>query len=580
MSSETLKTYYLDTVNQNKLRNYVLTQLSKEYNIQPVVNEINSKFPKIMSYIADNIVENKNLPIQKNLDYLNRVTIERCLSGFANILEPYKLSINPLPPKHDPLPPKATPVEKDNGDVTNMYSKLMSERDYSNIPISNLSTPVAKLQIDGQPPQFAETDGILPLPTVPEEPEQQIIPNYGVRQLAFKDRIEQMKQGRVNLQDQRNQVDLETRDQNFRQNYMGEQPKPTVNYNNDLQDNKALHLDNQNLKNIGKNLMNDKEIDDYRYSEYKGTKQMDFRNIDRQLFLNSKDRIWYGEVKNNIVQPGLEPYRYRFQMNNQREKGIYLQNRHKNITSIRIVAVYISIVEVETALSPYIFVYVPELDNRLETSLSNRKYVLAVLTKDDRIGNQVKYINFLTSNIYYPSPLAELPTMTFEILNPLGYVYNDSKDDLKIIEIAVDDLDNPNNIIFTSNKYFKSKQYITGDVLLVKNFAFINGSNTRITSYINRDQGNLITTPESLIINNEYLNKVYISLPKTILDDGTQVLDPMSIELVNFLKANSNPYSEVYGQFINLNLQPSIIMEISKIEPNSKEINVSRVTII
>lgn len=579
MSSNTLKTYYLDTVNQNKIRNYVMTQLSKEYNIQPIVNQINSKFPKIMSYIAENMVENKNLNVQQNLDNINRMTIDRCMSAFSNILAPYAIAKNPPVPQHDPLPPKATPVTTDNTDVNDMYSRLMNERDYNKAPISNLSTPIAKLDIDGQAPQFALTDGILPLPTVPEEPEQQIIPDYGVRQLAFKERIEQMKKGRTNLQEQRNQIDIETRDQNFRQNYMGEKPQE-VNYSNDLQDNRALHLDNQNIKNIGMDLMPQKDIDEFRYSEYKTTKQMDFRTIERQLFINSKDRIWYGEVMNNSIQGGLEPFRYRFQMNNQRETGIYLQNRHRNITAIRIVAVYISIVEVETALSPYIFIYVPELDNRLETSLPNKKYVLAVLTKDDRIQNQVKYINFLTSNIYYPSPLAELPNLTFEILNPLGYLYNDSKDDLKIAKIGIDNLANPKNIIFYSNKYFKSKQYITGDVLLVKNFNFSDNSNRAITQFINREQGHLITTPDTIIINNEYINVIYIALPFTVLDNGTTVLDPMSNELVSYITTNSNPYDGVYGQFINLNLQPSIIIEISKIEPNSKEINVSRVQLI
>ena len=65
-----------------------------------------------------------------------------------------------------------------------------------------------------------------------------------------------------------------------------------------------------------------------------------------------------------------------------------------------------------------------------------------------------------------------------------------------------------------------------------------------------------------------------------MMDNGTKVLDPMIIELQSYLTANGNPYTNVYGALINLHLQPSVIMELTKLEPNSKEINQSKVTII
>ncbi len=118
------------------------------------------------------------------------------------------------------------------------------------------------------------------------------------------------------------------------------------------------------------------------------------------------------------------------------------------------------------------------------------------------------------------------------------------------------------------------------DILLIKNFGFKDGSNSQLKSYLNRDEGHTITTPEEIVNNNKYYNKIYIELPVIVLDDGQILLNPMIIELQAYLTNSGNPVGNVYGALMNLILQPSIIMEISKLEPNSKEINQSRVTLI
>ena len=231
-------------------------------------------------------------------------------------------------------------------------------------------------------------------------------------------------------------------------------------------------------------------------------------------------------------------------------------------------------------MPPYIFVYVPELENRVETSLTNRKYVFAILTKDDIIGNQLKYVNFLSNNYYDPTPLSEMNNMTFEILNPLGYLYNDCKDDLLIAAIGLDNLTTPTYITITTNKVYKSVKYNNKDILIIQNFGFADNSNVALKNYLNEPKGHTITTPIAMTESNEYLQIIYIQIPFIMMDNGTKVLDSMIIELQTYLTANENPSTNVYGAFINLHLQPSVIMELTKLEPNSKEINQSKVTII
>ena len=170
--------------------------------------------------------------------------------------------------------------------------------------------------------------------------------------------------------------------------------------------------------------------------------------------------------------------------------------------------------------------------------------------------------------------------VSFEILNPLGFLYNDSKDDLLVAALGLEDINNPKYLVITTNKVYVSKKYNPKDVLIIQNFAFTDGSNTALKNYLNRPEGHTITTPKVLIDTNDYLQVIYIEMPVIIMDNGTILLDPMIIEFQSYLLANGNPATNVYGALMNLLLQPSIIMEITKLEPNSQEINQSQVTII
>jgi len=553
--SVNLKAYYLDADNQKKIRNYVMTELSKKYDIQPVLPQMNERFDRITQFISNNVMADSSKSFEQNLERINKITVEQLLSALSNVLTPFEKK------KNAAEVPASSNSDEDQSDVNDLYNQMMNEREYSGIAVSNLSTPVARV-VNSRTPQFN-------LPPIQEEN------NSNARSTGFMERLELLKQNRGTFMEQRNAIDLETREQNYKQNVLGEN-SPVVN--NDLLNTRTAYNDNFNTDNVGKDLVSREEIQSHRFEEFKNEPSMDYRKIDRQFFFCSKDRLWSGPVVNNTIQPALEPFRYRLVLNNNKAQGIYLQNRQKNIESIRVVSVYISLNEISSSSPPYIFVFIPELENRVETSLVNRKYVFAILLKDDVIANQIKYINILTTNTYYPTPLAEINNLTFEILNPLGNLYNESKDDLTIKKLGLDNLNNPTAYVITTNKPFRSIKYNARDVLIIQNFGFSDNSNPSLVSFMNDPNGHTITTPENVISNNTFMDQIYIEIP--LNESGGVIMDTMLNEFKTYLNQQGNPTSNVYGALLNLQLQPSVIVEITKLEPKSNEITTSRVTIV
>jgi hypothetical protein len=557
----TVQATFLDNANKNQLHNYVMTELSKEYNIQPQISAISQKFIQIMNYISEKIPLDQTKSFQQNLEYLNKTTIEKSLQGFRSMLESYAHQ-QAAPQKAQPQQPQQEQQEQDMPDINDMYSKLLNERDYSSIQPSTKLTNQSTYITDLSPIQEESS-----------------------RMSEFHRRMDNLRQNRNVFQEERNQLDLQTRDNNHRVSVLGQSTSENMksteqtslqNYANTLENSNVVYDDKFSVTNVGREIVSKDEFQSHRYDEYKGTTEMKYRHIQRQVFLNSKDRRWYGDVVNNVVQPGLEMARYRFQLNNSTTQGVHLQNRHKNITTIRVVSIYISLNElILSNIPPYIFIYIPELENRLETSLPNRKFVFTILTKDDVIGNQLKYVNFLSTNNYEMNPLAELNNLTFEILNPMGYLYNQTNDDLNVISIQLNDLLNPEYIIITTNHTFLSKQYIMGDVLILKNFTFTNNPTTQLiyfANFMNRDQGHHIMTPLAVTQSSQYSNRIYLALPRN--PDNT--ID----SIIDELKSFPDEITDVVGVILNITLQPSIVMEITKIEPDSSNINVGKVQVI
>ena len=256
MSSTNLKSYYLDSSNQNKLRNYVMTELSKKFNIQPVIGQLNERFNRITEVISNNVVSDNKLNLLQNLERINKITVDQLLNAFSQILVPYEKNKGPTMENKS--------MEPTNEDVNDLYSKLMNERDYTDNPPTSASTPISQINKNSaQTTQFT-------LPTILEDRSES-----SNRNSSFIERIELLKQNRSTLMEQRNQVDIETRSQNYKQNVLGESEK--VNYNTDLENNQAIYNDNFNVKNVGTDLVSINEIIDQRFAEYKYEKSMDYR---------------------------------------------------------------------------------------------------------------------------------------------------------------------------------------------------------------------------------------------------------------------------------------------------------------
>jgi hypothetical protein len=566
------KNQFLSANNENRIKTHIMTELSKKYNIQPMIKSIDTKILQIMKHIHQTVSIPRELSQNDSIQYLNNLTIEQSMNGFSEILKPYIFKSN-------------SESQIVNNDVNNEYEKLMKEREYSN---SNIPVNVKSVQ-----------DTITEIPNTENSLYDELLGNYmninsGVdkrltsipevldlseRKNNFNVRITEMKMNRNKMMEERNLIDLEKIKKNAEQQN-GEYYK-SENNTKDNQNNlevKSISYNNLNeISNIGNELIDKKLLEQYRYDEFKTN--MKYKTFDRQFLVNSKDRRWFGEVENNTITPGLEPFRYRFGINNNKTSGIYLQNRQKNVSAIRITTVYISMNELDTTetgyMPPYIYVYIPELENRIETSNINRKFIFAVLTLDDRLNGQLKYINFISANYYLTNPIADLSNMTIEILNPLGQIYSESKDNLKIKSIDIDDQANPKSIIISLDKFVKKSQYNKGDIVIIKNYGV--GLFDNFTSFMNRESGHFIKTNPST---DEFVDKLYIDIPKKANPNGLYVIQPFFQDIVNLIINNQNPYASTEGVIINTNLQPVVLFEISKIEPNAKGLSQGSITII
>lgn len=566
---------FLSSANENRIKTHIMTELSKKYYIEPMIKTIDTKINQIMKHIYQSVSIPKDVSILNSIDYLNKITIEQSINGFADILKPYFINSD-------------STKELENNDVNNEYEKLMKEREYtSNILPVNIKSV---------------KEAITEIPTTENNLYDELLGNYlnmnsgldkrltsipellelSDRKNSFNERILEMKVNRNKIIEERNLVDLEKIKKNSLQQLGDYLPSENNENYKDKQNNLETQSNSYNnvndVSNIGSDLIEKKLLEKYRFDEYKT--EIKYNTFDRQFLVNSKDRRWFGDIENNIINPGLEPYRYRFGINNNKMSGIYLQNRQKNVSAIRITTVYISMNELDTSdtgyIPPYIYIYIPELENRIETSNINRKFIFAVLTLDDnRLNGQLKYINFLSANYYVDNPIADLSNMTIEILNPLGYMYSDSKDNLKIKSMNIDSQTDPKSIILTLDKFVRRTQYNRGDIIIIQNYGV--GLVNSFTNFMNRETGHFIKLNPST---DEFVDKIYIDVPKQANTNGLFTIQPFFQDIISLIISNNNPYSATEGVLINVNLQPVVIFEISKIEPKSKGLSQENITII
>ena len=225
-----VKNYFLSSANTNQLKNIVFTQLSKEYNIQPMIPTMNQKFGQIMNYISDKINIEPRLSFDQNINNLNKVLVDKATQGFRTILTPHSYNNN-ISPKNVVAEPislnqsNKVVSEPEMPDVNDLYSRLLNETDYSS---SNTSKPVVinppqitnlntnnNVQIKNDTSNLLNfTQPYLPLEPIHEEPID--------RNDMFQKKLNNLRTNRnATVQEERNLIDLETRESNFITNILG-----------------------------------------------------------------------------------------------------------------------------------------------------------------------------------------------------------------------------------------------------------------------------------------------------------------------------------------------------------------------
>jgi hypothetical protein len=537
-----LSELYLSKNNQHKVINIVLTELSKDYNINLKIAELRDKIILVMNNLVQKYKVEPNTPTLVQLEKLNELTITNCKNSFASILTPYD--------------------DNKNSDVEDTYSKMLKERELitDNTNSTNITTSN----------NISNIVNNAKLTTITEEP----IYNYEIdnnRIQLFSSRLDELKSNRMKFLNDRNKVDLEMIHKN--KNDMLGTSSNTITHVNNLPNMPDESMNN--IDNVGKLILDKKELADHRYTDYSGN--ITYNHNMSQFVVCAKDRVWNGTVENNVYSTGLEPYRYRFVISSSNDKGIYLQNRQKNISSIRIVTLLISIAvtteSTDTYFAPYLYIYIPELENRVETSIPSRKYVFCMLSFDGILGRHAKYINFISSNHYNITPLSDLNNITIEILAPSGKLISDIRDNYRIVSMALDNATNPQQIILTLDKYYKSIMFAVNDIVIIRNYGTGAGVVNAFTQYMNNEAGLFIKANPST---DEYLNTIYISVPKEIGSDGR----PVTATYFNDVITNIAIYSTMQGYILNSTHQPVLLFEIGKISLENPSINQNTTTIV
>jgi len=349
---------------------------------------------------------------------------------------------------------------------------------------------------------------------------------------------------------------------------------------------------------------------------------MAYKEVENNLFIYSADRDW----TSNILINGLPESRYNFSVtfdpaNNQSGFGAKVATniKFKNIVRIEFVkaimptesfdvlttssstagtptpGLYTSILSL-----PYVQVRVPELNvNGYGTNdgINNAFAAIsydAYWSSDSNAGNR-GYARMIPKflkcqKVYYPTPLATLQKLTFQLQRPDGNLISTSVDTLDISGVFM-----PSNTATTTNyratgaaswewiwitsKTYFSKFLITqGDRIIFKNVAMnanITGGNaTSLVNFINRDEGHLVcdvgrltgSTYADGVNTAGYANGIIIRNSFADPTTGSTSVNSWVPSIAATL--NSNP-STTAGRLINMNHQVQIIMRVITREMDS-----------
>lgn len=202
--------------------------------------------------------------------------------------------------------------------------------------------------------------------------------------------------------------------------------------------------------------------------------------------------------------------------------------------------------------------------------------------------------------IFYPTPLATLPTLHLSLTKPNGELINNSMDGMEVFSIDVSQM---YYLKVTTKKYFNKDAFFKGDYIRLKEFTIfkllkltIENSEqlivtddqiNRLMSYINKKEGHEIYNIGSPN-DDGYYNSFYIYTPGFFDDDiGEFVVD---IELTDTLTSfneyiKDENYEHLdfvsnfkYGYILNMSLQNSISLTVEVFKHDASVINTVNVT--
>ena len=205
--------------------------------------------------------------------------------------------------------------------------------------------------------------------------------------------------------------------------------------------------------------------------------------------------------------------------------------------------------------------------------------------------------------IFYPTPLATLPTLNISLTKPNGELLNKSTDGNEIFSIDVSQM---YYLKITTKKYFNKDAFFKGDFIRIKDFTIfkllkLKVENTtdfeprmitdakvnELMAFINKKEGHEIYNTGSPN-DDGYYNSFYVYTPGYFNDDiGEFVVD---VELTDtltsfneYIKAENYEHTNLitnfkYGNILNMSLQNSISLTVEVFKHDASVINTVNVT--
>lgn len=226
----------------------------------------------------------------------------------------------------------------------------------------------------------------------------------------------------------------------------------------------------------------------------------------RYIVLSSLDRDWYN-LDNSVT-----PFNYiaKLGMKNDNEVNIFTSNIVKNVVSLAVTKLLLpnkrlfvdySLIQDSLSYKPYILIDINEGDYTNEGTNSTVNNAIAVMNSATPVSRTFCELNYLEyKNIngavkkYYNNPISNLSILNIKMktqLNEFPYEIND----VLTIDTIYSSGSNLTEKLNIRTSTFFSNEYLTGDIIKVKNYVYRDDSYSEavdFNSYINREKGHKI----------------------------------------------------------------------------------------